>query len=510
MKKRLSAFRLAYLIYAGVLIALVIAALSYVGSLLREYERSQPEAHVQQALEQFLADADAGKDLQSIYGVYLPESGAPLSQYEAGTDLQQAHLDLLADDELKFAAQTGTAEDELLYHVEKNGLCLAQVALKANGPTYTKLAVFSMRDWSVVSFTPVLEAKDYTLTVPSSFDVKVNGIDAEGTEKDRLTEYALSGMYLTPELTITDEHGTPAEYKIKKNKISVEYYDYSLTLPSSLTVTVNGAAASGEDAGSELVQYSITSLTKPTVDISDLFGNTITYEGGELPLTYATVTADERCVIQVAGKAVPDAAVTTTENPEFETFKEFVSNLPGVSTYRIAILQKDAEISATDPNGKAVELEQGKSFYDLTLAGALETVPEEVSAQVDVLKIAQNWSLFLTRDYSFSQLKKYIVPNSYQYEVAYKYANSIDYTFISSHTLFDPPFVDNLVKNFVWITDDCFSVDISFVKRMNVARVGAVDDPMNDRFYFVKYDSTNDGVDNPVWLLASMKEIVNE
>ena len=32
---------------------------------------------------------------------------------------------------------------------------------------------------------------------------------------------------------------------------------------------------------------------------------------------------------------------------------------------------------------------------------------------------------------------------------------------------------------------------------------------MNDRFYFVKYDTTNDGVDNPTWKLAGMKEIVD-
>ena len=36
-----------------------------------------------------------------------------------------------------------------------------------------------------------------------------------------------------------------------------------------------------------------------------------------------------------------------------------------------------------------------------------------------------------------------------------------------------------------------------------------VDDPMNDRFYFVKYDDTEDGVDNPQWKIAGMKEIVN-
>ena len=69
--------------------------------------------------------------------------------------------------------------------------------------------------------------------------------------------------------------------------------------------------------------------------------------------------------------------------------------------------------------------------------------------------------------------------------------------------------MDNTVKNFVWITDDCFSVDISFVKHMYLYGTTLVEDPMNDRFYFVKYDTTNDGVDNPTWKLAGMKEIVD-
>ena len=39
-------------------------------------------------------------------------------------------------------------------------------------------------------------------------------------------------------------------------------------------------------------------------------------------------------------------------------------------------------------------------------------------------------------------------------------------------------------------------------------RRGMVDDPMNDRFYFVRYDDTDNGLDDPAWKLASMKEIV--
>ena len=37
----------------------------------------------------------------------------------------------------------------------------------------------------------------------------------------------------------------------------------------------------------------------------------------------------------------------------------------------------------------------------------------------------------------------------------------------------------------------------------------AMDDSMNERCYFVRYDATDDYVDNPTWKLVGMKEIVD-
>ena len=147
--------------------------------------------------------------------------------------------------------------------------------------------------------------------------------------------------------------------------------------------------------------------------------------------------------------------------------------------------------------------------YDFSQPSGGGTVPDEVSGEIDVLKAAQDWSLFLTQDLAFSRIRDYLIPGSYQYEVAWKYATGEDITFTSAHTLLDPAFTGNTVTNFTWITGDCFSVDISFVKHMRLRTGKLVDDPMNDRFYFVRYDDTADDVDNPTWKLVSMKEILN-
>jgi hypothetical protein len=121
------------------------------------------------------------------------------------------------------------------------------------------------------------------------------------------------------------------------------------------------------------------------------------------------------------------------------------------------------------------------------------------------------YCLVMSEDYirnHFDDIKSYIVKDSYQYQVTKKYANSVDRRFFSSHTLLDPTFTDEKVSNFTWITENCFCVDISFVKHMALKSGRKVDDAMNDRFYFVKWDDSEDEIDNPTWKIVSMKEIV--
>ena len=138
----------------------------------------------------------------------------------------------------------------------------------------------------------------------------------------------------------------------------------------------------------------------------------------------------------------------------------------------------------------------------------LDEVPEEVAEEIDVLEVAQNWSLFMSADLKFADMSKYLIKGSYQYNVAKRYAAGVDITFISGHVLDNPAFTEEEVGNFAWITEDCFAVDVSFVKHMRLNRGKKIQDVMNDRFYFVRIDDTKDGKDNATWKLVSMKENV--
>ena len=510
MRKSRTSFKRLYLIYLGILGIFAAAALIYVLVLLRQYEKSQPEQQVWKAIDELSAQAADGS-FSSLYEFPEAEPGA----FEKGRDLRKEYLALYGkrDDMTLTKSGSSIKGDTLEYQVECGGAVIAKVGLKAEGSPVTKLAVFSMQDWAVDYVRPEMKARDYTLTVPETFTVTLNGTPLEGkAEKNRLRTYTVSGLYLPPDFSITDETGASAEYSIRNGRVLAKYYAYDLTLPSSLTVQVNGKTWQGKSEGDGKVRYEITALDQPSVIISDYYGNTIAYDGEDkLPLTDCFITADQQYSVEVDGAPVPKQAVTREANPDYRHFAEYVKDLPQVCTYSVAVLKEDAKITVDDGQGKPVKLEKGHGPYEFLKSGkTLDEIPREVSSQIDVLKVAQDWSLFMSNDMAFSRIKSYLIPSSYQYDAAQKYASGADITYTSEHTLANPAFTGNKVNNFCWITDNCFSVDISFVKHMRLPSGTPVDDPMNDRFYFVKYNDPSDSRKEAVWKLVGMEEILDD
>lgn len=508
MKK--STFKKGYLIYLLVLAVLVFAAAFYVNRLLHQYEASLPEQVVK----------SAGEELQNcaVQGTFWEKYSLPEvtpGVYEEHLDVKKEYLKQLSTGEFTYVkTNEADTEEELVYRIEKDGTVLAKVTLQAAGPARTRLAVLSFREWQVSSIEPVLAKNDYTLSVPADFTVKVNGIapDADAVEqKGDESSYTIAGTYLVPEFAITDKAGNAVNYTVEQHKVKAEFYYYTLLLPASIRVEVNGEAVQGTEAEKYRVRYEIRELVKPEVLLSDYYGNEVSYEGGDkMPLTYLTLIADEQCNVTVAGSAVAEEAISVSDNPEYAALSDFLPKLPQVKTYDIAMLKEDAQIVVTDERGQEILMEEGAVLQDLTARKrGFEEVPQNVAGEVDVLAIAKKWSLFMTNDASFQELKPYLIADSYQYQVVSQYATGVDRTFTSAHSLANPAFTDELVTNYTQIADNCFSVDISFIKHMVLSYGTKVDDPMNDRFYFIKYDDTEDGIDNPTWKIASMKEIVN-
>lgn len=491
-------------VYLGIFlitVAFVGMSVMSVKSLLVEYEQRQPDTQVRLAIKQLAEKAASPEEFCKEYAITIPEPG----KYEADLDIEKDYLALFSDPDTDYAVKPGSASENEMGYIIRNGeLTLAEVYLKATSPLETKLAVFSMRDWEISSVKVTLVAKDYTVSVPSDFSVSVNGISIEpdSTEAGK-NEYSVNGLFLQPEFVIADSNGNTADYYFTSTgKVLADIYDYDLVLPRTLTVTVNGNVLTGSDNGDGYISYNITELKKPEVTVSDLYSNTVEYEGGSIPLTATTLLAKEGYSVTVDSKPLPEEAIAEGLSPEYKFLESIIEELPKQQEYSIAVLKADAEITVTDNKGNNVELDLSKSYNDLTLTSKGEDkVPDEIAKEVDVLAVAKNWSLFMSNDFSFNQLSEYLLKDSDQYEVAYKYSTSVDKTFFSGHTLMDPAFTDTSVKNFVMITDNSFSVDISLTKHMLLNSNQKVDDSMNDRFYFVKEDGK--------WLLVGMKEVTD-
>ena len=113
----------------------------------------------------------------------------------------------------------------------------------------------------------------------------------------------------------------------------------------------------------------------------------------------------------------------------------------------------------------------------------------------------------------FGTMKEYLITDSYLYDVAYKWVTNIDITFTFSHVLKNPPFTEEKVSNYVSFADNLFSCDIYFIKHMADVKdrnEGAIEDVMNSTFYFMYYDETDDGKDNPRWVILDIQENLSE
>lgn len=502
-RSRKGTFPFVYFIYLCLLFVGFVVSVMYVNSVIREYESGHPETIVLEYVETMRKSADGGELLKDA------DIPADFSErFESVELIKNKYRELVCSEKVKSVCTLDDAEKGIKeYTVSVDGIKLLSIEMKLVGEVKTKLAIIPVARYEITKATPLFEKQSYTLSLPSDFSVKVNGVSLSHDDGEMLgdsgIDYTISDLYMLPTFEIRDESGISTNYTIDNGKVTAELYNYTLTLPRSLSVTLDGEAHPGEAVDDERIRHDIRLLTKPDVVITDAYGNSVKYEGGnDLPLTYVTVSALDSYKINVEGGEVPAEFVTDEQIADYEVFAEFVESLPYIRKYNIAVLKDAAEIAIYDKSGEAVEFDRSAGSVDLTVPVGMDEIPAEISDRVDVLSVAESWSLFMSNDLQFYTLTQYLLPDSFQYEAAKKYNSGVDKNFMSEHTLLDPTFRDESVRNFVMITEDSFSVDISFGKYMRVAGQTQVDE-MNHSFYFVKH---TDGS----WRLAGMKEVVND
>jgi hypothetical protein len=218
--------------------------------------------------------------------------------------------------------------------------------------------------------------------------------------------------------------------------------------------------------------------------------------------------------VTVNGVTLTEAELTgeKEEHPELANALAY-ADIPEIVEYQVPGLIYQPEIRIYDAAGAEVEYEPDEAGNVFVGYAHFDELPQ---AYYDTaLLMARTWDDFLTDDlegasHGLVVIQQYLIRDSYYWNIAVDYANGIDITFISPHTLLDPPCSNIRLTDFVLYSENCFSCHVYFEKNMCLTVTGQTSvNTIDSTFYFVQYDDTDDGVDNPHWTIVDMEANVN-
>ncbi len=281
-------------------------------------------------------------------------------------------------------------------------------------------------------------------------------------------------------------------------------------IPESITVSINGNKLSGTPDGEGNIKYSLSVFSDTVIDFTDSFGYT-EQQKGSIRSKFASLTFTVPSNFEVLIDGVEDAeTIKTGTSPISQlSYVAEYTEVPCLCEYSILYIPRPDNskppVKVKDNLGNIIQLPTSGKI-EIREQSSLPFVPEDILNEARVLTFAENWSLFMTNDLAggLGAISGSLIKDSYLYEVAYKWATGVDRTFTSIHRLYNPPFADEKIYNYVRYSEDFFSCDVHLVKKMRIANGLDVDDVLSKRLFFVKYDATNDGIDNPKWVVADM------
>jgi len=234
-------------------------------------------------------------------------------------------------------------------------------------------------------------------------------------------------------------------------------------------------------------------------------------ETNELHTANYTYTVPEGYTVTVNGRPLTEAHVVKRTEPsgDQKLLLEY-TEIPANLTYRVKDLLNRPEVIIADAQGNPVEYtadEEGNINIPYTPKTGLEMPQDRYDLAV---KTAEKWSEFMCSElggnkHGLAEIRTYLVKDSLLYKMAEEYATGIDITFISLHDKANNIIENRKVDGYTEYSENCFSVSVSFLKRMKLTKTGRYsDNPLDSTFYFVYIDQTDDGEDNPKWLLLEM------
>jgi len=377
--------------------------------------------------------------------------------------------------------------------------------------------------------------EQFDLTVPADFNVTLNKGTFRRTSGEDSVTYSIYTAkpvdlaFLTQNVNATDSIGTPLTFREANGRLLPVYSEYTIIAADCYRVYADDVLLNLESAERTVLttpQYTNDEIALATYRIGlakdanfqvlDELDTPVAFETAankiEVPLFDCRVTIPINYELQINGQQ-PGIEPQIKDNPDYQYVAEYIE-VPALLEYRFEGLAKAPTFTVTDNLLQPVNylLTQGGELT-ITEQKGEENLPDWLSAQFDPLAIAKKWSLFMTDDLEGSlngyyNMREHLIRGSYYDTVAYQWATNIDITFISDHYFRDPAFSKESVTNVVLYGDKLFSCDIYFEKHMTLTRTGKLqDDIFHRRMYFINLDDTDDGIDNPHWVIADMQEI---
>lgn len=391
-----------------------------------------------------------------------------------------------------------------------------------------KTAAMENRLEQVISFDTIKQNTDITQEEIQQFQQNIANSNLTVKKSSSKDEEAGVICYNI----LCDDSYTIAKYKIKSvkqtSKLTIftldEWQEVSLeasvfnadfSLPASVSVSVNGKKANGAPSeDGQTVKYSVASVTKPEITITDCIGNSVLYsEEGKYSFKEYKITVPS--TFTVKGKeAIPVPTENTVQIEDYENLCDYFSDLPVLCSYDLFILEGgEFPLTITDNYGQNVDISQMGDRIEITRPIGIDTVPAAITNPPDALEITKMWSMFMTDDlyggyHGFNTMAQYLFKGSSQYSRAWEWATGIDITFTSIHTLSDPPFTKVEIGNYVLYNENCFSCEVLLEKPLHLSTGDDIIDTIHSVFFFGYIDDTDNGVDDPHWGIIDKVGIV--
>ena len=430
---------------------------------------------------------------------------------------------------------------------EENGICayyadgfLAEPVIEVTDAFGNKAetgiaTLFSADGTNAKIYSVPVTYERFDLTLPADFQVALSSGTMAYSLNENYNTFSIYSAkpvdlaFLSQNVNASDSIGNPLTFREADGRLLPVYSEYTIIAADCYRVYADDVLLNPETAeltalttpqyteeALALATYSIGLAKDAEFRILDAQDTPVDFNVSaykiEVPLFDCTVTIPTNYELLINGKQ-PETEPQVKDNPDYQYIAEY-TEVPQLLEYHFEGLAKAPTFNITDNLDNLINhcLTKGGELI-LTEQKGLDALPDVLTAQLDPLDIAKKWSLFMTNDLEGSlngyyNMRNYLVRDSYYDTVAYQWATNIDITFISDHYFRDPAFSKESVTNVVLYSDTCFSCDIYFEKHMTLTRTGKLqDDIFHRRMYFTYLDDTNDGKENPHWVIADMQEI---